>query len=316
MGDSAERRVGVYLPPDYDSSRSYPSVYLLSAWGNQPMKYFSEDSIFGRPLQTLLDQAIRQADLPACILIAPDAGSKLGSSQFLNSPSLGNYQNFIADELVDWVDQKFSTKSAARYRAVMGHSSGGFGALRLALERPDRFLNVASASGDSFFEFHLMPLILPTILEIEKSGSIEAFISEFLNHPNPSSFGPSKMLAMLCLSLAPCYAPQPKKPPLFGDLFFDLKSGKIDHEIWHRYLGQDPVRRVKDYRENILKLQHILLDAGTSDEYGAQLGHRQLAESLQEIGARFELIEFQGRHSGHNHRFVLRIKKLLASMPS
>ncbi len=314
LQQATSREYFVILPPGYSKSQKYPSLYLLSAWGNRPTKYLSDDSVFGRSLPSLFEEAFRSKRLAPSIIVLPDAGTSWGSSQFINSPAFGNFQDFIGDELVDAVDSEFASISDPQFRGVMGHSSGGFGALHLGFQRPDRFLYIASAAGDTAFELNLIPGVLSCLQELERAGTVEKFLNDFLSHPNPGSLGSSKMIAMMMLSLAPCYAPRPKQPPLFGELFFDLKTGRIREDIWQEYLSFDPVRAAYRFEENIKKLKLVLLDAGLSDEYAAQFGHRQLYETLTTMKANVEINEFQGRHSGHNHRFIERAERLLAAM--
>lgn len=314
MGDAARRTFAVYLPPSYSEKNKYPVIFFLPAWGNKASKYLQDDSVFGLSLQEQFDRGISSNQLAPFIGVFAEATSKLGSSQFVNSPSLGHYENYICDELVNLVDSKYSTYSSGEKRGIMGHSSGGYGALSIGMHRPDRFQYVASASGDSYFEINLMSAVSSTIQEIEKAGSIEKFLEQFLSHPNPGFMGGSKMMAMMMLSLAPCYAPRPNKPPLHGELFFDLKTGEIDPKIWQEYLEFDPVRMADRHSENLKKLKFVLLDCGLQDEYGAQWGHRQLYQKLLQLRVPCELSEFSGRHSGHNHRFYERCQKLLRLM--
>jgi len=316
MGDPHIREFPVYLPPGYDSKRSapYPVAIILAGWGGKGSAYITEDSAFGLSLAKRLDKAIEEGRLPACIVVFPDGSSRLGGSQYINSPALGYYSDYICDEVTSFIDREFHTYASADYRALLGHSSGGFGALINGFLRPDRFKYINSSAGDTFFELCFLPTVRLAVDEIEKSGGIEKFLKDFLNHPNPKSLSRTKGETMMLLSMAPCFSPNVSVPHIFGDLFFDLHTGAINSEIWNRYLMWDPIHFVNSHKESASQLSFVYLDSGKQDEYGLQLGHRQLAQHLKALQIPFEIDEYAGGHSGHNWRFETRLIKTIAKM--
>ncbi len=317
MKDPYVREFPVYLPPNYDANRKepYPVAFILAGWGGKSCAYLADDSAFGVSLPKRLDQAILTNQMPACIVAFPDGSSRLGGSQYLNSPALGYYSDYLCDELCDYIDQSFHTYRDPATRAILGHSSGGFGALINAALRPDRFQFVCSSAGDSYFELSLMPLLRVVVEELERTKSVSAFLEEFLSHPNPMKLSRSKGEAMIMLSMAPCYAPNVASEPLYGDLFFDLRTGEINDEIWQKYLAWDPLHFYPRHEENVRKLKFVLLESGRSDEHALQLGHRRLAKTLKQFEVSHELVEYPGGHSGHTWRFQDRLSQLLKRMP-
>lgn len=232
----------------------------------------------------------------------------------MNSPAFGNYSDYLCDELTAFVDENFRTHKSPEFRAIVGHSSGGYGALMNAIKRPDRFLFVGSSAADSFFEVSILPAVKMMVDEIEKSGGVIEFMDEFLNSPNPMKLSRSKGETMMNLSLAPCYAPNLNIQGLYGDIFFDLKTGAIIPEIWKKYLACDPIHFIPNHSSKAQKLKFILLDSGKQDEYGLQLGQRQIAEVLKKIKVPHEVLEYSGGHGGHNWRFGERLKIILGRM--
>jgi len=313
MGDPHERKLHVYLPPTYDPKRSeaYPVVFYLVGWGGRGSKLLYEDSVFSWNFETEVTKAILSKRIPEMIVVFPDGSSRLGSSQYINSPSLGNYMDYICDELVEFVDENFRTSASASERILMGHSSGGFGALQIAMERPEVFSIVNSSAGDCFFEVSLLPTLHSAMLELESAGGIQKFLDYFFAHPNPGSQGFRKINCLMVLSLAACYAPNPKEGPLFGELFFDTRTGKIVDEVWERYRQWDPLIKIEKYKENLKKLKLILLDCGLQDEYASQWGQRQLIDKLHNFGVKAENFEYKSGHSGNHWRFEERIKRMI-----
>lgn len=311
-----KRKLPVYLPPQYDPQRAsgYPVALILSGWGSRSASYLADDSAFGISLEERFDRAILDGKIPPCIIAFPDGTTRFGGSQYLNSPALGYYSDYLCDEIVELIDSKFNTDARPERRALLGHSSGGFGAIINGVLRPDRFSFICSSAGDSYFEVSLLPMIRFVVEEIEKSRGIENFLKEYLEHPNPKSLSRTKGEAMMLLSLAPCYAPNIANAPLFGDLFFDLHSGEIIPEIWEKYLSWDPIHFIPRHSEAAQKLKFILLDAGKSDEYGLQLGHRQIAKQLMNLKIPHEISEFPGGHGGQSWRFENRLEILFKKM--
>lgn len=314
MGDSAVRHFPVYLPPDYNPRRSapYPLVFLLSGYGSYHAQALYPTSVFTFSLISQLDQAILSGELPPLILVFPDGSSKLGSSQYINSPALGNYLDYFCDELIAYLDERYHTYKQASCRAVLGHSSGGFGALVFGMLRPDAFGHIYSSAGDSFYELLYLPMITPTLNAIQEQGSIPALIQHFLNHPNPGGSG--YFDAMMTLAMCPCYAPNLKADTLLGDLFFDLHTGALVEEAWERFLAWDPVRMVDHHSSALDKLNSIHLDCGLQDPYGMQWGHRQIAHKLHKAGIACTLNEYPGKHNGHSWRHLQRIQTLCTQM--
>ena len=114
--------------------------------------------------------------------------------------------------------------------------------------------------------------------------------------------------------MCPCYAPNLDVPILQGDLYFDLETGRPIPEVWEKFLQWDPVRMVDQHVESLGKLKWIALDAGSQDEYGMHLGHRQLSKKLTHYGLEHSNEEFAGGHGGNHHRFAERIGGLAFRM--
>ena len=63
----------------------------------------------------------------------------------MNSAAVGRYEDYVAGELVELVDRRYAPRPGRR--AVVGKSSGGFGALHLAMHRPGTFGAVGSVGS-------------------------------------------------------------------------------------------------------------------------------------------------------------------------
>src|SRR3954470_1300813 len=152
LGDPTARRLAVWLPPSYagETTRRYPVIYWLAGYSGTGEMLFS-----GNPWQpglgARLDRLIGSGAMGEAIVVAPDCFTRWGGAQYLDSPALGNYETHLIEEVLPALDQRLRTIPERAARAVGEKSSGGFGALVLAMRHPDQFAAVASHAGDMAF---------------------------------------------------------------------------------------------------------------------------------------------------------------------
>jgi len=114
--------------------------------------------------------------------------NRWGGSQFLDSAATGRYQSYLADEIVPFVEARYRTFAERAGRAVLGRSSGGFGALRLGLDRPEVFGAIGSHAGDSAFEISVLPELRDAAIAYDRSGGLSGFLARFEETPARVSF--------------------------------------------------------------------------------------------------------------------------------
>jgi enterochelin esterase family protein len=300
LGDPIERDVIVYLPEAYDDGGRYPVVMVLPGFGSTHRNLVSFD--LWRPnLVQLFDGLVARRESPPAILVLPDASTRLGGSQFLDSTSTGRYQSYLVDEVLPLVDATYRTIPTREARAVLGRSSGGFGALRLGMDRPEAFSVLGSHAGDAAFETSLRPMFASAALAYERAGGVAAFLEGVTaKGPKGSDFDP-----LFFLAAAAAYAPDPNAPFPHVRLPFDPRTAEIDHEAWARYLEHDPVCRIPAAGDALRGMHAIFVDAGNGDEYGLQFASRQVVAALRAVGADVRYEEFEGGHRGTSHRYAV-----------
>jgi S-formylglutathione hydrolase len=132
LGDDPVRDVTVYLPSGYyGSAARFPVVFLLHAYSERHRMYHDFVLRF--------DELVQAGQLPPVILVMPDANNALGGSWYTNSSKTGNWEDFIAEDLVAYTDSTYRTIARSDSRGIAGQSMGGFGAMRVAIRRPDVF---------------------------------------------------------------------------------------------------------------------------------------------------------------------------------
>ena len=143
-GENPERDVYVYLPPGYETNRNqrYPVVYLLHGFGLTAERWMS----FAQ-LAATADKAIAAGTMRAMILVNPDAYTANGGSMYSSSPTIGDWETFIAEDLVAYIDKTYRTLASRESRGLAGHSMGGYGTLRIGMKRPDVFSSLYPMSS-------------------------------------------------------------------------------------------------------------------------------------------------------------------------
>ena len=310
-GDPTERELPVYLPPS-GRSDGLPLIVLLTGYTGAGWMHFQRprymsDSIMGR-----LDRLIRHKLAAEAVMVGPDCLTLLGGSQYLNSSATGRYEDYVLEEILPFVRDRYHTGATA----VMGTSSGGYGALALALRHPDVFRAVGSNAGDAYFDYCYLPEFPTAFREIRRAGGPDKLLERILHEP-VSGFGPRQPLvqALEMMGYASCYSPIDAEPGRF-DLPFDLETGAIRSEVWAKWLSHDPVRMLEEprYTKAARELAHIYVDGGTRDEYSLDIGARIFANAARRAGAHVEFEEFDGVHGDGGPRYEVIIPRLLAAL--
>ena len=308
LGDPHERELYVYVPPGYDQgSRRYPVLMLLAGYGSTNRNLLNYD-FFQPNVVERFDQLVRTGACEPGLLILPDAIDRWGGSQFVDSDATGRYQSYLADEIVPWVDAHYRSLPVREARAVLGRSSGGFGALRLGLDRPELFGVIGSHAGDSAFEVSILPELRDAAIAYDRAGGLHAFIEAFAQDRTRVSF-----TGLMILAYTAAYAPARDAGFPFCELPIDVRSGELIQGAWRRFLEHDPLERIARDKTALKSASLVYLDAGNRDEHGLCFGARRLAALLQARAVAVEYEEFDGGHRGTSARFERSLPRLLAA---
>jgi S-formylglutathione hydrolase FrmB len=133
--------VSIYRPDGAAPTAGWPVLYLLHGLHGCYRDWAALGGI-----QKTLDQLIASGRIKPMLVVMPDGSN----SWYVDSAAIGgpgNYQTALLDDLPKAIEQRFPVQRTRAGRAIAGLSMGGFGALRLALTRPDRYVAAASLSG-------------------------------------------------------------------------------------------------------------------------------------------------------------------------
>ena len=131
----------VWAPRDLHPDERLPLVVFLHGAGG------SEGTFDQRGMSARLDRALAEGRVPRAIVLLPDGGFGMWANWHDRTR---RYEDWVVDELVPIVRERYHTAACPEHCHVVGVSMGGSGALRFALHRPDRFSTVAAISAPIF----------------------------------------------------------------------------------------------------------------------------------------------------------------------
>lgn len=314
LGDPAARMVPVYLPPSYDGRKRFPVIYLLSGFASTGLSFMNYS--FGRQtVPEMADELIRDRRMDETIIVMPDCMTRYGGSQFVDSSATGRYESYMTGELVEHIDRAFMTIPEGRHRAIAGKSSGGFGAIRLAMRHPGLFAAVACHSGDMAFDLCYRQNFTAAARALEKHRrSIAAFFTQWeqLDKKPRSEFA---LLDIIAMSAA--YSPDPSRPaPENMRLPFDPRTCSIIPEVWEEWLSFDPVEMIRqqNHQDALGTLKALFIDCGSLDEYNLQFAARRFTDLAAAAGISHIYEEFPDGHMDTSYRYRRSLPLLAAAI--
>lgn len=301
LGDPHVRPLWVYTPPGYDDDpeRRYPCVYVIQGLTGQ-LDMWKNREPFRPTFPEAVDELFASEGAPPVLVAFVDCWTSLGGSQFLNSPGTGRYLDFLCDEVVPFVDDRYRTIAERAYRGIQGKSSGGYGALVVPMLRPDVFSALASHAGDSLFEACYLPEFRDAVraLRDDYEGSFERFWADFRSRVPFTKKEDDVLLDIWCM--AACYSADDDGTVR---LPFDIETGMLIDDVWQRWLDKDPVRMIPRHADALRSMRAIWIDAGTKDEWYLDVGATAMSKQLEELGVEHTLELFDAGHMRIGYRY-------------
>jgi len=266
-GDSPDRCVSVYLPPSYRSSpnRRYPVVYVLHGYTDDDQHWFGWTEHFVN-VPAGMENALGSGAAKEMILVMPNSYTLYQGSMYSSSVTTGDWETFVAEELVAFVDGHYRTVPNRESRGLAGHSMGGYGAMRIGMKRPDVF------SAD----YVMSPCCMNAALD--PSGPVWAQVQGL---ERPEDAGTLSFGVRATAAEAAAWSPNPDNPPFFFDL--PVKNGEIQPEVVAAWVANATLAMVYQYVANLKRLAGLAIDVGVEDR-GIAGSSRQLDEILTRFG--------------------------------
>jgi S-formylglutathione hydrolase FrmB len=307
-GDPHVRTVAVYLPPSYasDPGRRFPLIFVLAGFSG-----VGRGQLNAGPWSPGLDERMDRlidAGAAEAILVMPDCCTRFGGSQYLDSSATGPYESHVTRELVAWADRRFRTLPGREHRGLIGKSSGGYGALVLAMRHPDVFGAAACLSGDMYFDYCYRGDIPGFCTQIQLAGGVEGWLRGFEARPHKSGLD---MTTLNILGMAAAYSPDPGEP-LGVALPCDLRTGAFRPGVWERWLRHDPLVLLEEHAEALRSLRFLHLECGIRDEHHLHHGARMFRQRLTALGIPHSYEEFDDGHRDLSYRYEVSLPRMAA----
>ena len=338
LGDPHVRKLGVWLPPQYESEpgRRFPVLYDLVGFTGSGLSHTNWKP-FSENVPERAARLVHDGRMAPAIIVFPDCFTALGGNQYVNSSAIGNYADYLTREIIPFVDREFRTLAGREHRGCFGKSSGGYGAIIHGMKYARYWGAIADHSGDAYFEFvywHDWPNTLNELsrhryaaraagsydvrAESRRKGLAEGKddgrIGRFLRKAwHKDKLSGSESHCLMNLAMAATYDPDPRAPMGFR-VPFNMESGELIEDRWKHWRAHDPVNLVQRYRDNLKSLRGIYIDCGWRDQYHIHYGTRILAKRLAEAGVRHTYEEFDDNHSDIDYRMDVSLPFLVRSL--
>ena len=277
IGDSAKRSFAIYLPPNYEASeKRYPVIYLLHGYGGSPGGYTN--------IKPTIDFMIKNGDIGEMMVVFVDGSNRFGGSFYRSSETIGDYERYITNDLVNHIDSNYRTIAHRDSRGITGHSMGGYGCMHLALTYPDVFSAVVAQGGlyknDSDY---MRNLLIATAADTKDWGEFSQLF----------------WMTQAAYALTAALAPNPNNPPFYLDKAFKMMDGKaqVVPEVWDSFIKNDIVdSELSHYLEQPLRLNGIMFAHGSSDGIVPVSQAQALDKAMTELGIEHVYDEHVGGH--------------------
>jgi hypothetical protein len=306
LKDPYIRDILVYLPKSYSKSYSkgYPTVFLLPSFGNNNYSTINNNP-FSLTIHQTLENLIEENKCDEMIIVIIDCFNKFGGSQYINSKSIGNYKDYLVEEIVPYVNSKYNISN----NALLGKSSGGYGAVTIGMKHPKIFKAIAAHSFDSAFEYCYLPDFPLAYKILKKEGGPKKWLTNFWKKENKNE--KNDFTTLNILSMAAHYSPKQLSGNRVGiDLPFDLKTGELNDRIWTRWKTKDPINMIDKFKNNLKNMDLLFFDCGINDEFNLFIGTKIFSEKCKRFGIDHEYMQHDGGHFNINFRYSTSLIKI------
>ena len=270
-GEAVDRDVVVVLPPGYTKSpkRRYPVIYFMHGFGITGDWF----AAFMHVPETMLAAAQKGEEF---IVVLPDTDTKFGGSMYSNSPTVGDFEGFIANDLTAYIDSHYRTIARRAGRGLVGHSMGGYGVWKVAMDHPEKWSSIYAMSACC------MSARKETVESATKMSQLT--VDQAAN----GNFGVKAGVASLV-----AWSPNPKNPPFYADM--PLKDGAVDQSVLDRWAANSPIVMASAHIPQLKSFDAIASDGGDKD--GLTKDATVMHEQLDRFGVANSFEVYDGNHT-------------------
>jgi len=285
-GDAVDREVFVFLPPSYekDKKRRYPVVYALHGYSIGAEQWTHEIHV-----PQTVEGAFANGS-KEMIVVLPDSKTIYNGSMYSSSATTGDFENYVARDVVGYIDAHYRTIPNRLSRGLVGHSMGGYGASRIGMKHSDVFgalyimspccLSPMAGGGPG-----------PADQMKERAIAGEKKVAAAKSPADLADQSPGFQSAQYATAAA--WAPDPKNPPLYFDL--PTKDGEPQPEVIAKFTANAPLVFIDQYIGNLKQYKAISIDVGDQD--GLRTDTAKLHDILDKYGVANNFEVYSGTHT-------------------
>ena len=276
-GNAVDRDAVVFLPPSYNQNRTrrYPVVYALHGYSIGAEQWTKEIHV----PQTIEGAFAKGAN--EMIVVMPDSKTVHNGSMYSSSVTTGDFENYVARDVVSYIDAHYRTIASRESRGLVGYSMGGYGASRIGMKHADVF-------GSLY-------IMSPCCLSPRGSGggrgnnaANEAALAAVKTAADSAKL-PFGLRAQLASAAA--WSPNPKNPPLY----LDLPIGDNEPAVLAKWTANAPLAFIDQYVAELRRYRAIAIDVGDQDGLRVDAGKLHDVLDRYEIANTFEV--YAGTHT-------------------
>ncbi len=275
-GDAVDRDVLVFLPPSYqaDTARRYPVIYALHGFSLGAEQWTHEIHV-PQTIEGAFALGAREM-----IVVLPDSKTVHNGSMYSSSVTTGDFERFIAYDLVEYVDAHYRTIPDRRSRGLVGHSMGGYGAARIGMKHAD--------------VFGALYIMSPCCLSARGAGPAnrrnDSVLAAVRTAEDEAKLG---FFQRATLASAAAWSPNPKRPPLYLDL--PTQDGVAQPDVLAKWAANAPLAFLDQYVSSLRRYDGIAIDVGDQDGLRVDAGTLHDVLDGYGIANRFEV--YPGTHT-------------------
>ncbi len=280
-GNSPNRPMLVYLPPSYSSAiaKRYPVVYLLHGFGTDERFWVT----FGH-VKTAMDSLVAAGAVHEMILVMPNANNVFGGSFYTNSASTGNWDDFIARELVGYIDHKYRTLARPQSRGLGGHSMGGYGTFAVGIRH----------AGDVYGALYAMSACCTQVTRT-MGGTVWDTVAAVRSVAQGERL---PFLPKVFLAMSAAFSPNPSAPPVFVTLPFVRRDGRLvrNDTAFAQWVEHAPLDMIPSHAAALKRLRAMMFDVGLSDQLVPPAALMAVDSALASAGVTHTFETYDGDH--------------------
>jgi enterochelin esterase-like enzyme len=275
-GDAVDRDVFVFLPPSYtkDKHRRFPVVYALHGYSIGAEQWTHEIHV-PQTIEGAFAQGAKEM-----IVVLPDSKTMHNGSMYSSSVTTGDFEKFIAHDVVAYIDAHYRTIPNRESRGLVGHSMGGYGASRIGMKHADVF-------GSLY-------IMSPCCMSARPAGPVNPELEKKLESVKTAEDSAKlSFFERAQLATAAAWSPDPKNPPLYLDLPF--KDGLVQPDVLAKWAANAPLAFIDQYIGNLREYRAIAIDVGDQD--GLRTDTAKLHDALDRYGIANTFEVYPGTHT-------------------